>query len=81
MILETAFIDLQIVGLASPDEARHVQIGHPVLELVMKHNPEYAHFCLRQMVLAKLVSFSILTGGTKEFMNKSIVGQFFRAIG
>jgi toluene monooxygenase system protein A len=26
------------------DEARHAQIGHPVLTLVMKHDPGYAQY-------------------------------------
>src|SRR5258708_7440589 len=33
----------RMVTSIQTDEARHAQIGHPVLATVMKHDPKYAH--------------------------------------
>jgi toluene monooxygenase system protein A len=34
----------KMVTSIQTDEARHAQIGHPVLALVMKHDPDYAQY-------------------------------------
>jgi toluene monooxygenase system protein A len=111
-ILETAFTNLQFVGLASlaheagdhlfekmvtsiqTDEARHAQIGHPVLAEVMKHDAEYAQYLVDKWFWRNWHIFSILTGVTmdyftapdqrptsfKEFMEEWIVDQYLRTL-
>jgi toluene monooxygenase system protein A len=76
------------------DEARHAQIGHPVLAEVMKHDPEYAQYLVDKWFWRNWHIFSILTGVTmdyftapdqrptsfKEFMEEWIVDQYLRTL-
>jgi toluene monooxygenase system protein A len=76
------------------DEARHAQIGHPVLALVMKHDPDYAQYLIDKEFWRNWHLFSILTGVSmdyltaadqrsgsfKEFMEEWIVDQFFHTL-
>jgi toluene monooxygenase system protein A len=76
------------------DEARHAQIGHPVLATVMKHDPEYAQYLVDKWFWRNWHLFSIVTGFTtdymaavegrqtsfKEFMEEWIIDQFLRTL-
>jgi toluene monooxygenase system protein A len=76
------------------DEARHAQIGHPVLAEVMKHDAEYAQYLVDKWFWRNWHIFSILTGVTmdyftapdqrptsfKEFMEEWIVDQYLRTL-
>jgi toluene monooxygenase system protein A len=84
----------KMVTSIQTDEARHAQIGHPVLELVMRHDPEYAQYLIDKWFWRNWHLFSFLTGVTmdymaageqrsasfKEFMEEWIVDQFFRTL-
>jgi len=84
----------KMVTSIQTDEARHAQIGHPVLALVMKHDPEYAQFLIDKWFWRNWHLFSIMTGVSmdyltaadqrsgsfKEFMAEWIVDQFFRTL-
>jgi len=72
------------------DEARHAQIGRPVLATVLKHDPEYAQYLLDKWFWRSWLFFSVLTGFSmdyltplaqrpcsfKEFMEEWIVKQY-----
>jgi toluene monooxygenase system protein A len=76
------------------DEARHAQIGHPVLAKVIKHDPEYAQYLMDKWFWRNWRLFSILTGVSmdyltameqraysfKEFMEEWILDQFLRTV-
>jgi toluene monooxygenase system protein A len=84
----------KMVTSIQTDEARHAQIGHPVLALVMKHDPDYAQYLVDKWFWRNWHLFSILTGismdyltagdqrtgSFKEFMEEWIVDQFFRTL-
>jgi len=84
----------KMVTSIQTDEARHAQIGHPVLGLVMRHDPEYAQYLIDKWFWRNWHLFSFLTGVTmdylttgeqrsasfKEFMEEWIVDQFFRTL-
>jgi len=84
----------KMVTSIQTDEARHAQIGYPVLALVVKHDPEYAQYLIDKWFWRNWHMFSILTGVTmdyltnagqrsssfKEFMEEWIVDQFFRTL-
>ena len=88
------FMFEKMVTSIQTDEARHAQIGHPVLELVMRHDPEYAQYLIDKWFWRNWHLFSFLTGVTmdymtageqrsgsfKEFMEEWIVDQFFRTL-
>jgi toluene monooxygenase system protein A len=76
------------------DEARHAQIGHPVLATVMKHDKAYAQYLIDKWFWRNWHIFSILTGITmdylspleqrstsfREFMDEWIIDQFLRML-
>jgi toluene monooxygenase system protein A len=76
------------------DEARHAQIGHPILAKVMKHDPDYAQYLMDKWFWRNWRIFSILTGVSmdyltameqrtysfKEFMEEWILDQFLRTL-
>ncbi|NUQ34196.1 MAG: YHS domain-containing protein [Planctomycetaceae bacterium] len=76
------------------DEARHAQIGLPVLETVIKHDPEYAQYLIDKWFWRSWVVFAILTGFTmdyltpvekrkasfKEFVQEWVLDQFLTSI-
>lgn len=84
----------KMVTSIQTDEARHAQIGPPVLALVMKHDPDYAQYLVDKWFWRNWHMFSILTGVSmdyltgadqrsasfKEFMEEWIVDQFFRPL-
>ena len=84
----------KMVTSIQTDEARHAQIGHPVLATVMKHDPDYAQYLIDKWFWRNWHLFSILTGVTmdymasvehrqnsfKEFMEEWIVDQFLRTL-
>jgi len=72
------------------DEARHSQIGHPVLATVMQHDPGYAQHLLDKWFWRSWLLFAIVTGFSmdyltplehrvqsfKEFMEEWVIDQF-----
>ena len=84
----------KMVTSIQTDEARHAQIGHPVLATVMKRDPEYAQYLVDKWFWRNWHLFSILTGVTmdymasvdrrqnsfKEFMEEWIIDQFLRTL-
>jgi len=84
----------RMVTSIQTDEARHAQIGHPVLAVVMKHDPEYVQYLLDKWFWRSWRLFSILTGlstdyltaleqrpySFKEFMEEWIIDQFLRTL-
>ena len=84
----------RMVTSIQTDEARHAQIGHPVLATVMKHDPQYAQYLLDKWFWRSWRLFSILTGFStdyltaldqrpysfKEFMEEWIIDQFLRTL-
>jgi toluene monooxygenase system protein A len=76
------------------DEARHAQIGHPVLATVMKHDKPYAQYLIDKWFWRNWHIFSIVTGITmdylsplerrstsfREFMDEWIIDQFLRML-
>jgi len=84
----------KMVTSIQTDEARHAQIGHPVLALVIKHDPEYAQYLVDKWFWRNWHLFSFITGTSmdymtsgeqrsasfKEFMEEWIVDQFFRTL-
>ena len=84
----------KMVTSIQTDEARHAQIGHPVLAKVIKHDPEYAQYLMDKWFWRNWRLFSILTGVSmdyltameqraysfKEFMEEWILDQFLRTV-
>lgn len=72
------------------DEARHAQIGRPVLETVVRHDPEEAQRLVDKWFWRSWQLFAVVTGFTmdyltpiarrvgsfKEFVEEWVVGQF-----
>ena len=84
----------RMVTSIQTDEARHAQVGHPVLAMVMKHDPQYAQYLVDKWFWRNWRMFSILTGlsidyltapdqrpySFKEFMEEWIIDQFLRTL-
>ncbi|TAK92023.1 MAG: YHS domain-containing protein [Burkholderiaceae bacterium] len=76
------------------DEARHAQIGHPVLRTLMQHDPEYAQALVDKWFWRSWLFFAIVTGfamdyltplqhrrqSFKEFMEEWVLDQFQRSL-
>ena len=76
------------------DEARHAQIGPPVLETVIRHDREYAQYLLDKWFWRSWLLFAVLTGfcmdyltplekrpgSFKEFMEEWILDQYLRTL-
>ena len=76
------------------DEARHAQIGHPVLAKVCAHDREYAQYLLDKWFWRSWLFFAVVTGismdyltplaarvsSFKEFMREWVVDQYLRAL-
>lgn len=72
------------------DEARHSQIGIPVLEKIVKHDPKYAQYLLDKWFWRSWHLFAVVTGFTmdyltpvehrkqsfKEFMEEWVIDQY-----
>ena len=76
------------------DEARHAQIGHPVLAKLVEHDPARAQYLVDKWFWRTWLFFSVVTGfamdyltplaqrpqSFKEFMEEWILGQFERTL-
>lgn len=84
----------RMVTSIQTDEARHAQIGRPVLEVVKKHDPEYVQYLLDKWFWRSWRLFSIVTGfamdyfapltsrrnSFKEFMQEWILEQYLASL-
>jgi len=84
----------KMVTSIQTDEARHAQIGRPVLEKVLAHDPEYAQYLLDKWFWRSWILFAIVTGfgmdyltplenrtsSFKEFMEEWILDQYLRSL-
>lgn len=50
------------------DEARHSTIGHPVLQQVIKHDPEYAQYLLDKWFWRSWLLFAVVTGFSMDYL-------------
>jgi toluene monooxygenase system protein A len=50
------------------DEARHAQIGLPVLQTVMAHDPAYAQFLVDKWFWRNWLLFAVITGFTMDYL-------------
>jgi toluene monooxygenase system protein A len=76
------------------DEARHAQIGHPVLRKVIEHDPERAQYLIDKWFWRSWLFFAVVTGFSmdyltplkyrtqsfKEFMEEWVLDQFERTL-
>lgn len=76
------------------DEARHSQIGHPVLETLLAHDPAYVQALLDKWFWRSWLLFAIVTGFSmdyltpleqrtrsfKEFMEEWVIDQYARTL-
>ena len=84
----------QMLNSIQSDEARHAQIGLPVLAKVREHDPAYAQYLLDKWFWRAWLLFAIVTGFSmdyltplqhrtrsfKEFMEEWILDQYVRSI-
>lgn len=84
----------RMVGSIQSDEARHSQIGPPVLEVVAKHDREYAQYLLDKWFWRSWQLFAVVTGFSmdyltplesrpqsfKEFVQEWVVDQYLRTV-
>lgn len=84
----------KMVSSIQTDEARHAQIGPAVLEVVLRHDPEYAQYLLDKWFWRSWLLFAVLTGfcmdyltpldsrvsSFKEFMHEWIIDQYVRSL-
>jgi toluene monooxygenase system protein A len=83
-----------MVSSIQTDEARHSQIGAPVLAKVAKHDREYAQYLVDKWFWRSWHLFSIVTGfamdyftplesrsrSFKEFVEEWVIGQYLQAL-
>ncbi|PYV37852.1 MAG: toluene monooxygenase [Acidobacteria bacterium] len=84
----------KMVQSIQTDEARHAQIGRPVLETVLKHDPTYAQYLVDKWFWRSWLFFAVVTGfamdyltplrdrtaSFKEFVEEWVIDQFQRAL-
>lgn len=84
----------KMVKSIQTDEARHAQIGHPVLQTVLAHDPAYAQYLVDKWFWRSWLFFAVVTGfamdyltplanrtqSFKEFMEEWISDQFQRSL-
>ncbi len=84
----------KMVNSIQSDEARHSQIGAPVLEMIVKHDREYAQYLADKWFWRSWLLFAVVTGFSmdyltpvehrtssfKEFMHEWIVDQYLRML-
>ena len=58
----------RMVTSIQTDEARHAQIGHPVVATVMKHDPRYVQYLVDKWFWRNWRLFSILTGLSTDYL-------------
>src|SRR5260221_2978099 len=85
----------KMVQSIQTDEARHSQIGYPVLATVMKHDPARGQYLVDKWFWRSWQFFAIVTGfamdyltplkqrpqSFREFMEEWVLGQFERTLG
>jgi toluene monooxygenase system protein A len=59
----------KMVKSIQTDEARHAQIGRPVLETVLKHDPAYAQYLVDKWFWRTWLLFSIVTGFSMDYLS------------
>lgn len=84
----------KMVTSIQSDEARHAQIGRPVLAKVVEHDPEYAQYLLDKWFWRSWLVFAVVTGfamdyltpvekrpgSFKEFVEEWIVDQYLQVL-
>jgi toluene monooxygenase system protein A len=84
----------KMVQSIQSDEARHAQIGAPVLATVLAHDPEYAQYLLDKWFWRSWHLFAVVTGFSmdyltplaqrkqsfKEFMEEWVLDQYLRSL-
>ena len=84
----------KMVNSIQSDEARHSQIGTPVLTKVLEHDPEYAQYLLDKWFWRNWLLFAIVTGFSmdyltplenrtlsfKEFMQEWVIEQYLGSL-
>ncbi|HEY3493537.1 MAG TPA: YHS domain-containing protein [Polyangiaceae bacterium] len=82
----------KMVQSIQTDEARHAQIGGPVLRTLLKHDPEYAQYLVDKWFWRSWLFFAVVTGFSmdyltpverrthsfREFVEEWVVEQFLR---
>jgi len=58
----------KMVNSIQSDEARHAQIGNPVLATVIKHDREYAQYLVDKWFWRSWLLFSIVTGFSMDYL-------------
>src|SRR5688572_13285965 len=58
----------KMVQSIQTDEARHAQIGHPVLRKVIEHDREYAQYLLDKWFWRTWLFFSVVTGFCMDYL-------------
>ena len=84
----------KMVGSIQTDEARHAQIGHTVLETLVKHDKKLAQYLLDKWFWRSWLLFAVVTGfamdyltplakrqrSFKEFMQEWVIEQYLQTI-
>lgn len=84
----------KMVQSIQTDEARHAQIGHSVMRILMEHDPRYAQQLVDKWFWRSWLFFSVVTGFTmdyltplsgrtgsfKEFVEEWVLTQFQRSL-
>jgi toluene monooxygenase system protein A len=84
----------KMVSSIQSDEARHSQIGGPVLATVVEHDPEYAQYLLDKWFWRSWMLFAVVTGFSmdyltplanrtasfKEFLEEWVLDQYLRTL-
>jgi toluene monooxygenase system protein A len=84
----------KMVNSIQSDEARHAQIGRPVLAKVLEHDRPYAQYMLDKWFWRSWLLFAVVTGFSmdyltplehrtssfKEFMQEWVVDQYLRSV-
>ncbi len=84
----------KMVKSIQTDEARHAQIGHPVLQKIIAHDPKRAQYLVDKWFWRNWLFFAVITGFSmdyltplkhrtqsfKEFMQEWVLDQFKRSL-
>jgi toluene monooxygenase system protein A len=84
----------KMVTSIQSDEARHSQIGEPVLEMLIKHDRAYAQYLVDKWFWRSWLLFSVVTGfamdyltpvasrtlSFREFMHEWVIDQYLRML-
>ena len=58
----------KMVQSIQTDEARHSQIGRPVLETVLKHDPDYVQYLVDKWFWRSWLFFAVVTGFAMDYL-------------